>query len=155
MYGALANGELYAKSLLDVVEWMRTGRWTKEIDYGEGSASNPGFPDMPGWFRDNRDGGQALLADFHAAHGEDEAWVGYVGTGVCKDCHKDHHALWEESSHARTVDGRTPTMLAMTCSVSPSRCILVATAMSEGFIPYPIRGVVGCQEGDLFSRVIV
>ena len=29
--------------------------WTKEIDYGEGSASNPGFPDMPNWFRDNRD----------------------------------------------------------------------------------------------------
>ena len=27
----------------------------KEIDYGEGSASNPGFPEMPNWFRDNRD----------------------------------------------------------------------------------------------------
>jgi microsomal dipeptidase-like Zn-dependent dipeptidase len=34
---------------------MRVGKWTKEIDYGEGSASNPGFPDMPSWFRDNRD----------------------------------------------------------------------------------------------------
>lgn len=40
-----------------VVEWMRTGRWTKGIDYGEGSASNPGFPEMPHWFRDNRDFG--------------------------------------------------------------------------------------------------
>lgn len=40
-----------------VVEWMRTGRWTKANDYGEGSASNPGFPDMPDWFRDNRDFG--------------------------------------------------------------------------------------------------
>jgi microsomal dipeptidase-like Zn-dependent dipeptidase len=40
-----------------VVEWMRTGRWTKTIDYGEGSASAPGFPDQPGWFRDNRDFG--------------------------------------------------------------------------------------------------
>ncbi len=38
-----------------VVEWMRVGRWTKEIDYGEGSASNPGFPQMPEWFQDNRD----------------------------------------------------------------------------------------------------
>lgn len=38
-----------------VVEWMRTGRWTKTIDYGEGSAAAPGFPDMPDWFRDNRD----------------------------------------------------------------------------------------------------
>ena len=40
-----------------VVEWMRVGRWTKEIDYGEGSAAAPGFPPMPGWFRDNRDFG--------------------------------------------------------------------------------------------------
>lgn len=38
-----------------VVEWMRTGRWTKAIDYGEGSKDAPGFPAMPGWFRDNRD----------------------------------------------------------------------------------------------------
>ena len=37
-----------------VVEWMRVGRWTKEIDYGEGSASNAGFPQMPSWFIDNR-----------------------------------------------------------------------------------------------------
>ena len=34
---------------------MRVGRWTKEIDYGEGSASAPGFPPQPDWFRDNRD----------------------------------------------------------------------------------------------------
>lgn len=40
-----------------VVEWMRVGRWSKDIDYGEGSASAPGFPEMPDWFRDNRDFG--------------------------------------------------------------------------------------------------
>ena len=40
-----------------VVEWMRVGRWSKEIDYGEGSAAAPGFPPMPNWFRDNRDFG--------------------------------------------------------------------------------------------------
>ncbi|MEM6306197.1 MAG: membrane dipeptidase [Pseudomonadota bacterium] len=40
-----------------VVEWMRVGRWTKQIDYGEGSASNAGFPPMPDWFHDNRDFG--------------------------------------------------------------------------------------------------
>ena len=40
-----------------VVEWMRTGRWTKEVDYGEGSAAAPGFPPQPDWFRDNRDFG--------------------------------------------------------------------------------------------------
>jgi membrane dipeptidase len=38
-----------------IVEWMRVGRWTKGIDYGEGSASNAGFPPMPAWFNDNRD----------------------------------------------------------------------------------------------------
>ncbi len=40
-----------------IVEWMRVGRWSKTIDYGEGSADNAGFPPMPDWFRDNRDFG--------------------------------------------------------------------------------------------------
>ncbi len=38
-----------------VVEWMRVGRWTKSIDYGEGTADKPGFPDMPSWFGGNLD----------------------------------------------------------------------------------------------------
>jgi membrane dipeptidase len=38
-----------------IVEWMRVGRWSKVIDYGEGSANNAGFPTMPIWFNDNRD----------------------------------------------------------------------------------------------------
>ena len=38
-----------------VVDWMRMGRWTKRVDYGEGSAAAPGFPEMPAWFGDNRD----------------------------------------------------------------------------------------------------
>ncbi|MEM1366056.1 MAG: membrane dipeptidase [Pseudomonadota bacterium] len=38
-----------------VVEWMRVGRWSKEMDYGEGCAAAPGFPPMPSWFQDNRD----------------------------------------------------------------------------------------------------
>ena len=42
-------------NLNSIVEWMRVGEWTKNIDYGEGSASNPGFPKMPKWFKDNRD----------------------------------------------------------------------------------------------------
>ena len=37
-----------------VVEWMRVGRWSKDIDYGEGSADKPGFPPQPEWFIDNR-----------------------------------------------------------------------------------------------------
>lgn len=38
-----------------VVEWMRNGRWSREMDYGEGSASAPGFPEQPPWFKDSRD----------------------------------------------------------------------------------------------------
>jgi len=38
-----------------IVEWMRVGRWTKGIDFGEGSVSNAGFPPMPSWYKDNRD----------------------------------------------------------------------------------------------------
>ncbi len=41
-----------------VVEWMRVGRWTKKMDFGEGSAAAPGFPPMPEWFHDNRDFGR-------------------------------------------------------------------------------------------------
>jgi membrane dipeptidase len=36
---------------------MRVGRWSKDIDYGEGSATAAGFPPMPHWFKDNRDFG--------------------------------------------------------------------------------------------------
>jgi microsomal dipeptidase-like Zn-dependent dipeptidase len=38
-----------------IVEWMRTGRWTMRIDYGEGSADAPRFPPMPDWFDSNAD----------------------------------------------------------------------------------------------------
>ncbi len=38
-----------------VVTWMRNGRWSKVTDFGEGNAAAPGFPNQPGWFRDNRD----------------------------------------------------------------------------------------------------
>ncbi len=33
-----------------VVTWMRNGRWSKVTDYGEGTASNAGWPDQPAWF---------------------------------------------------------------------------------------------------------
>lgn len=49
-----------------IVEWMRTGRWTKTIDYGEGRADAAGFPAMPHWFNDNRDFGN-LRAGLKAA----------------------------------------------------------------------------------------
>lgn len=61
-----------------IVEWMRVGRWTKEIDYGEGSASNAGFPPMPDWFKDNRDFGniEKGLADTGMSADEVSAVMG-------------------------------------------------------------------------------
>ena len=38
-----------------VVEWMRNGRWSKETDYGEGSADAAGFPPQPDWFNSIKD----------------------------------------------------------------------------------------------------
>ncbi|HSH49984.1 MAG TPA: dipeptidase [Halomonas sp.] len=38
-----------------VLEWMRNGRWSKEMDYGEGSAANAGWPAPLPWLRDSRD----------------------------------------------------------------------------------------------------
>nr|WP_298411279.1 dipeptidase [uncultured Halomonas sp.] len=38
-----------------VLEWMRNGRWSKEMDYGEGSQANAGWPRPLSWFQDNRD----------------------------------------------------------------------------------------------------
>jgi len=61
-----------------VVEWMRTGRWTKEIDYGEGSAGNAGFPPMPDWFRDNRDFGNIARGLRAVGMSEDEV-AGVMG----------------------------------------------------------------------------
>lgn len=56
--GALGIGSDLCQDQPDsVVAWMRSGRWTKAVDYGEGSAATPGFPPMPGWFQDNRDFG--------------------------------------------------------------------------------------------------
>ena len=61
-----------------VVEWMRVGRWTQEIDYGEGSAAAPGFPPMPDWYQDNRDFGNIAqgLADVGFSQAEIEGLMG-------------------------------------------------------------------------------
>ncbi|PSJ37816.1 peptidase M19 [Zobellella taiwanensis] len=40
---------------LSVLEWMRNGRWSKTMDYGEGSSSNADWPRPLSWFRDSRD----------------------------------------------------------------------------------------------------
>jgi membrane dipeptidase len=71
-----------------VVEWMRSGRWTKDVDYGEGSAANPGFPPQPPWFRDNRDFGN-LRAGLRA--------VGFAQAEVDGIMGENWLAFYEES----------------------------------------------------------
>ncbi len=41
----------------EVVEWMRNGRWSKALDFGEGTAADAGWPDPVPWFTGNRDFG--------------------------------------------------------------------------------------------------
>ena len=46
------GSDLCLNQPIEVLEWMRNGRWTKSMDYGEGSASNSGWPDDLPWFKD-------------------------------------------------------------------------------------------------------
>ncbi len=62
-----------------VVEWMRNGRWTKDMDFGEGSAAAPGFPPMPPWFEDNRHFGK-IEAGLRETSLSDEEVSGIMGS---------------------------------------------------------------------------
>ena len=48
------------------------------MDFGEGSANAPGFPDMPTWFRDNRDFGN-IENGLRATGLSDEDVAGIMG----------------------------------------------------------------------------
>tara|TARA_Y100000590_G_scaffold464650_1_gene634622 strand:+ start:1215 stop:2204 length:990 start_codon:yes stop_codon:yes gene_type:complete len=39
----------------NVVMWMRNGKWTKEIDYGESVSKNTSWPKQPSWFQKGSD----------------------------------------------------------------------------------------------------
>ena len=47
--------DLCQEQPLSVLEWMRNGRWSKAMDYGEGSKSNADWPAPLSWFKDSRD----------------------------------------------------------------------------------------------------
>lgn len=55
-----------------VVTWMRNGRWSRATDFGEGTASAPGFPQQPDWFADNRDFGNISDGLVQAGFSPDE-----------------------------------------------------------------------------------
>ena len=39
----------------DVILWMRNGRWTKKIDYGESKTKSSSWPKQPSWFEKGSD----------------------------------------------------------------------------------------------------
>ena len=39
----------------EVVMWMRNGKWTKKIDYGESQTKSAAWPDQPSWFKKGSD----------------------------------------------------------------------------------------------------
>jgi microsomal dipeptidase-like Zn-dependent dipeptidase len=39
----------------EVVMWMRNGKWTKKIDYGESTSKNTSWPEQPAWFEKGSD----------------------------------------------------------------------------------------------------
>ncbi len=45
------GSDLCTNQPLQVLEWMRSGRWTKDLDYGEGSTTQATWPEQPSWFR--------------------------------------------------------------------------------------------------------
>lgn len=47
--------DLCQEQPLSILEWMRNGRWSKDMDYGEGSKSNADWPLPLSWFKDSRD----------------------------------------------------------------------------------------------------
>ncbi len=49
------GSDLCLNQELSVLEWMRNGRWSRELDYGEGSAANAKWPDSLPWFADSSD----------------------------------------------------------------------------------------------------
>jgi microsomal dipeptidase-like Zn-dependent dipeptidase len=49
------GSDLCLNQPLSVLEWMRNGRWTKQMDYGEGSANNAAWPESLSWFKTSVD----------------------------------------------------------------------------------------------------
>ena len=43
--------DMCRKLTADYLDWMRSGRWSKEIESGEASTAGGGWPDWPEWFR--------------------------------------------------------------------------------------------------------
>ncbi|MHC9036374.1 dipeptidase [Cobetia marina] len=63
---------------VSILEWMRNGRWSKDMDYGEGSASNADWPRPLSWLRDSRDFPNLIVGLRKVGMSEDEV-AGIMG----------------------------------------------------------------------------
>lgn len=59
-----------------VLQWMRNGRWSKNMDYGEGSAGNAGWPDSLPWFCGSA--GMENIYNGLISHGFNESETGLI-----------------------------------------------------------------------------
>jgi len=60
----------------EVLEWMRNGKWSKAMDYGEGNASNSGWPEDLPWFKDEQ--GMENIYNGLLKHGFNEKEVNQI-----------------------------------------------------------------------------
>lgn len=49
------GSDLCVNQPVSILIWMRNGRWSKEMDYGEASAGEIAWPYQPPWFRNSTD----------------------------------------------------------------------------------------------------
>ena len=45
------GSDMCRKHSREYLDWMRSGRWSKELDSGEARSAGGGWPDYPAWFR--------------------------------------------------------------------------------------------------------
>ncbi|MFL2812203.1 MAG: membrane dipeptidase [Paracoccaceae bacterium] len=75
-----------------VVEWMRNGTWSKELDYGEGTKDAAGFPTQPEWFDKTSDFPNLLVGLKKAGFNEEEA-LKIMGLNWLNFYEENFHAL--------------------------------------------------------------
>ena len=71
-----------------VLTWMRSGRWSVEVDYGEGSTDNSDWPVQPEWFKNN--------LDFHRMW-EGLSQVGFDAADIEKIMGRNWYHFFEKS----------------------------------------------------------
>ena len=81
--------DLCQEQPLSVLEWMRNGRWSKEMDYGEGSKANADWPKPLSWFRDSRDFPNLTQGLLNRGFNKDEVakvmgqnWLNFLDEGL-------------------------------------------------------------------------